>query len=92
LKLEGGAWLVSDQHDDESGEWRIREFAVSDLRWRALDIATLVEGRRAESPDLSRVVEVGFSDLMRGGRSQACSRLDWIEVYGRRVALKEAGR
>jgi hypothetical protein len=92
LKLEGGAWLVSDQHDDESGEWRVREFAVSDLRWRALDIATLVEGRRAESPDLSRVAEVGFSDLMRGGRTQACSRLDWIEVYGRGVALKEAGR
>lgn len=92
LKLEGGAWLVSDQHDDESADWRVREFAVSDLRWRALDIATLVEGRRAESPDLSRVAEVGFTDLMRGGRTQACSRLDWIEVYGRGVALKEAGR
>jgi hypothetical protein len=92
LKLESGAWLVSDQHDDESGDWRVREFTVSDLRWRALDIATLVEGRRAESPDLSRVAEVGFSDLMRGGRTQACSRLDWIEVYGRGVALKEAGR
>ena len=92
LKLEGGAWLVSEEHDDESADWRVREFAVSDLRWRALDIATLVEGRRAESPDLSRVAEVGFSDLMRGGRTQACSRLDWIEVYGRSVAPKEAGR
>jgi hypothetical protein len=92
LKLEGGAWLVSDQHDDESADWRVREFDVSDLRWRALEIATLVEGRRTESPDLSRVVEVGVSDLMRGGRSHACSRLDWIEVYGRGVRLKEAGR
>jgi hypothetical protein len=91
LKLESGAWLVSDQHDDESADWHVREFAVSDLRWRALDIATLVEGRRAE-PDLRRVVEVGFSDLMRGGRTQACSRLDWIEVYGRGVALTETGR
>jgi hypothetical protein len=91
LKLESGAWLVSDQHDDESADWRVREFAVSDLRWRALDIATLVEGRPVE-PDLRRVAEVGFSDLMRGGRTQACSRLDWIEVYGRGVALKETGR
>ena len=62
---------------------------MSDLRWRALDIGTLVEGRRVESPDLSRVAEVGFSDLMRGGRTPACSRLDWIEVYGRGVARKE---
>jgi hypothetical protein len=91
LKLEGGAWLVSEEHDGESGEWRVREFAVPDLRWRSLDIATLVEGRRVE-PDLRRVVEVGFSDLMRGGRTQACSRLDWIEVYGRSVAPKDAGR
>jgi hypothetical protein len=91
LKLEAGAWVVSDQHDDESADWRIREFAVADVRWRALDIATLVEGRRVE-PDLSRVAEVGFSDLMRGGRTQACSRLDWIEVYGRAVAPQEAGR
>lgn len=92
LKLDSGAWLVSEEHDDESSDWRVREFAVSDLRWRALDIATLVEGRRAESPDLSQVAEVGFSDLMRGGRTQACSRLDWIEVYGRGVPPKEAGR
>jgi hypothetical protein len=91
LKLEGGAWVVSDQHDDESTDWRVREFAVPDLRWRSLDIATLVEGRRVE-PDLSRVAEVGFSDLMRGGRTPACSRLDWIEVYGRGVAPREAGR
>jgi hypothetical protein len=28
------------------------------------------------------VEEVGFTDLMPGGISAACSRLDWIEVYG----------
>jgi hypothetical protein len=44
-----------------------------------------VEGGRADNPDLSRVVEVGFTDLMRGGQSQACSRLDWIEVDGTAV-------
>jgi hypothetical protein len=35
--------------------------------------------------DLSRVDEIGFTDLMPGGGSDACSRLDWIEVYGKPV-------
>ena len=40
------------------------------------------EGQPVENPDLSKVDEVGFTDLMRGGQSRACSRLDWIEVFG----------
>ena len=60
----------------------MREFNISDLRWRKLDIETVVEKDWVEKPDLSRVDEVGFTDLMRGGSSAACSRLDWIEVYG----------
>ena len=35
--------------------------------------------------DLSRVDEIGFTDLMTGGKSKACSRIDWIEVYGKSV-------
>jgi len=35
-----------------------------------------------EKPDLNRVEEVGFTDLMRGVGTPACSRVDWIEVYG----------
>jgi len=31
------------------------------------------------------VDEIGFTDLMSGGKSAACSRVDWIEVYGRAV-------
>ena len=39
----------------------------------------------AKDPDLSRVDEIGFTDLMHGGGSPACSRLDWIEVWGKAV-------
>ena len=42
-----------------------------------------MEGAKVTTPDLSRVEEIGFTDLMAGGGSAACSRLDWIEVYGR---------
>jgi hypothetical protein len=85
LKLGDGSWVVSDTTDGESAEWRVREFAIADVRWRVLDVDTVVEGRAVPDADLSRVVEVGFTDLMRGGRTPASSRLDWIEVYGRAV-------
>ena len=66
-----------------SEDWREREFIVADLSWRRLDIEKVIEGRHVNAPDLSRVVEIGFTDLMTGGGSDACSRLDWIEVWGK---------
>jgi hypothetical protein len=91
LRLADGAWVVSDQYDGASGDWRVREFNLADLRWRTLDIEKLVEGRWAEA-DLSRVVEMGFSDLMRGGGTPASSRVDWIEVYGKSIGEKNPTR
>jgi hypothetical protein len=85
LKLADGTWLVSDQADGSSNDWREREFAVQDIRWRRLDIKTIVEGAWVEHPDLSKVDEIGWSTLMTGGGTPASSRLDWIEVYGRPV-------
>ena len=86
LKLSNGAWLVSDQADGESLDWRVWESNVANLRWRRLDINAIVEGAKVERPDLSRVDEIGWTDLMPGGGSAACSRLDWIEVYANPVA------
>jgi hypothetical protein len=82
VKMADGRWLVSDQADGESADWRITEFNVADLRWRLLDIKTVTEGRWEPKPDLSRVDEIGFTDLMPGGGTPASSRLDWIEVDG----------
>ena len=86
VKTADGAWLVSDHADDDSLDWRVREFNLSDIRWRTLDIDKVVEGAWAKSVDLRRVTEIGITDLMRGGGTPASSRLDWIEVYGRPVA------
>jgi hypothetical protein len=85
VKLAGGGWLVSDAFDGPSGDWREREIHLADIRWRALDIETIVERNWAPHPDLSRVEEIGFTDLMPGGGTPASSRLDWMEVYGRAV-------
>ena len=88
LKLANGMWLVSDQCDDQSSDWRIKEFNVSDIHWRQLDIKKILEGPWEQKPDLSRVDEIGWTDLMSGGGSNACSRVDWIEVYGTPIPRK----
>ena len=86
LKTADGKWMVSDQSDGPAEDWRVREFIIADIRWRALDIEKVTEAGWVKEPDLSRVAEIGFTDLMPGGRTPACSRLDWIEVYGLAVA------
>jgi len=88
LKLADGNWLVSSQGDCISKDWRITEFNLMDLNWYTLDIKSVIEVKPVKDPDLSKVDEIGFTDLMTGGGSDACSRLDWIEVYGKPVGRK----
>lgn len=85
IKLANGTWLVSDHSDGPSKDWRVKEFNINDIIWHKLDAERIVETGIAKSPDLSNVEEIGFTDLMPGGKSQACSRLDWIEVFGKPV-------
>jgi hypothetical protein len=87
LKLADGTWLVSEESTGASRDWKESEFLMVDLHWRKLDIENVIEGFAVEKVDLSRVDEIGFTDLMRGmpsppgSSSPASSRLDWIEVY-----------
>ena len=85
LRLADGGWIVSEESDGASSDWRIQEFNVADLHWRELDIGQVIEGRPIAAPDLSRLSDIGVTDLMRGGGTAASSRLDWIEVYGWKV-------
>lgn len=85
LKLANGTWLVSDQYDAASKDWREKEFNIQDINWYKLDSKGIVEIGAAPNSDLSNVEEIGFTDLMPGGKTASCSRLDWIEVYGRPV-------
>ena len=90
LKLADGQWLISDQYAEPSGDWKISEFNISDIHWWLFDIKTVKELTPISTAeiDLSRVDEIGCTDLMKGGGSKACSRLDWIEVYGNSVPKK----
>lgn len=83
LKLSNGNWLVSDQSAGSSKDWQITEFNIRDIVWYNLDEKRITETGVANNPDISNVEEIGFTDLVPGGKSKACSRLDWIEVYGK---------
>ena len=89
VRLPDDTWAISEEADGESSDWRVHEFVIHELRWRRFDSVKIIEGPPF-APDLSQVVEVGFTDLMRGGGTPASSRVDWIEVYGRRVAAPVA--
>jgi hypothetical protein len=93
LKPEDGPWIVSERFDGASASWRDFEIEVATATWRPLDIETVTAGRPAApapawrelGPGLRRVDAIGVTDLMPGEGSGNCSRLDWIEVWGRSV-------
>lgn len=85
VKTGDGKWLISDQYDGHSKDWRIHQFNIMDIKWHTFNINLIYEGLPVENPDLTNVEEIGFTDLMPGGQSNACSRLDWMEVYGKPV-------
>jgi hypothetical protein len=85
LKLADGTWLVSDRCEGPTLDWRESEINIQDVHWRKLKIETIQEEAWVERPDLSRVEQVGWTDLMTGGGTPASSRVDWLEVYGKPV-------
>jgi hypothetical protein len=85
LGSEDGAWLVSDHGFGETPDWHIFEVGVSKLRWHRLNMETVKARELIRKPDLSRVRSVGWTDLREGQGSAGCTRVDWIEVYGKEV-------
>ena len=95
VKLADGTWLVGDHATAYSTDWVESEIQLADVRWQPLNIETVTEGKGdkwIDNPNLSRVEEIGFTDLMRGGgHSAPGSRVDWIEVYGKPVPRVASG-
>ncbi len=91
VKLADGTMLVGDYREPASTQWRENEFFLVDVpRWRVLDPKEVIGSMDAAwrvKPDLSKVDEIGFTDLMRGaGHGTAGnSGVDWVEVYGNPV-------
>ena len=93
VKLADGNWFVGDYAEGapsaNSTLFLESEFAVASVRWLPLDISRIVTvGQTWASPDLSRVDEVGFADLLPGSGHGwgGFVNVGRIEVYGKPVA------
>ena len=88
IKLADGTWLVGDHADGSTVDWHESEFSISEVRWLRLDInKVLTHGNFVQKPDLSKVDEIGFTDLMPGSGHGpgGWSDVGFIEVYGKPV-------
>jgi hypothetical protein len=97
IRLADGTLLVGDHADSSTTLFDSIEFAVADIRWLKLDAERVVTlgsygpaGQAAtfvENPDLSRVDEVGYADLMPGSGHGAggWANVATIEIYGKPV-------
>lgn len=96
LKLADGTMLVGDFASTNVPMLAMTEFPIATIRWAKLDPARVVTvntpgGSNGEiwvsNPDLSRVDEVGFADLMpaSGHGSGGYIHLGTIEVFGTTV-------
>jgi hypothetical protein len=101
VKTADGNYFASEEGSPESSAWIEREYVLSDLHWRKLlmtdkptnasngrqpraDLVPIIPTSVA-APDLARVDEVGFTDLMPGGWIPATTRVKSWAVYGKRV-------
>jgi len=84
LRTLGGNWLVSEAVDRATPDWRITTHIFSNLSWKTLDADRIDFANAVDlpEPDLTKIVEVGFTDMKAGVGSAHSSRVDWMEVLG----------
>ena len=94
VKLADGKLLVGSQTFESpqrrmtgatgfTGNFVVSEVTFDDQRWFELDPDKVIVKLEVNNPDLSRVDEVGYVDLMPGGGhgTAGCTNVSWIEVY-----------
>jgi hypothetical protein len=88
IKLGDGTWLLGEHGDGTVLDYHTYEFTLSEMRWIQMDMTKVVtRGRFQDKVDLSKVDEIGFTDLMPGSGhgDGGFSNVGWIEVYGKAV-------
>ena len=88
IKLADGRWLLGEHEDANLLDFHPSEFTLAESRWIALDIDLVVtRGNWLDKTqvDLTRVDEIGFTDLMPGSGhgDGGFTDMGWIEVYGK---------
>ena len=101
IRTADGKYYVSEEGSGESNAWMNRDYILSDLHWRNLTMEDTPSGagpRKPEAdravivaagvatPDLSKIDEIGFTDLMPGGFIPSTTRVNSWAVYGKKVS------
>lgn len=95
VKLANGTWLVGDYADGSTADWHVSEISFDQLHWLRIDPnKVLVHGNVVEHPDLSKVDEIGFADLIPGSGHGpgGWSDVAAIEIYGKSVPRTSASK
>ena len=88
IKLADGTWLIGDHATGPSVDFNVDDVSIAAVRWLKLDIERVVTvGDWVAKPDLSKVDEVGFADLLPGSGHGpgGYANVGRIEVYGKPV-------
>ena len=88
VRLADGTWLVGDRTTGPFTDFSAADVSIADLRWMKIDMTRVVTvGAWVDHPDLSKVDEVGFADLMPGSGhgTGGFVNVGRIEVYGKPV-------
>jgi hypothetical protein len=98
LKLADGTYVIGVQGSGTTADYEVTDLLIADMRWVEFDAVRVLDRGNEKStfgvttPDLSRVDEIGFTTLSRGGGHGvgASAHVDWIEVYG--VPVSRSGQ
>jgi hypothetical protein len=89
LKLADGTYLIGDHLSGSTVDFQDLEFWIQDVRWMKLEADRLAPRGflLSPTPDLTRVDEIGFVDLMIGAGHGPGAYVDMgmFEVYGKPV-------
>jgi len=88
IRLADGTWLIGDHATGPSVDFNVDDVSIAAVRWLKLDIERVVTvGDWIAKPDLSKVDEVGFADLLPGSGHGpgGYANVGRIEVYGKPV-------
>jgi|SRR5579862_8239571 len=88
IKTADGKYYVGDNTDGPTADWHEHEIVLADVHWLALNPKIAQElGGGWQTPDLSKVDEIGVTTLARGVApgSVSCARVGYIEVIGNPV-------
>ena len=88
VKLADGTMLVGDKGEGSTADWLENNISIAELRWLKIDPERMVTtGTWIANPNLSKVDEIGFVDLMpsSGHGPGGWADVAKIEVYAKPV-------